>query len=580
MKPDHLPQGIDPITFQILWARVVNIADEMAATLVKTAFSHVVRDNHDYACGIYDGNGRMLAESTQCTPGQIGAMPRVVRALLASFSAESLTPGDVLITNDPWIGSGHTPDIFLATPIFHTAGLVGFAVNCAHHIDIGGRMAAPDAREVYEEGLIIPVTRFHASGVVNDDLLQLIRRNVRMPEKVVGDLRAQLAANHAGVRGICTLLDETGIAGLTDLARAITDYTERSMRAAIAEVPDGIYRNEVRIDDVGFEGRPLDVRVRLEVRDDEVHVDFVGTSGQVDLPVNCVYNITYAYTLFPIKCALHPHIPNNEGCARPIHLSVPEGTILNARFPAACMWRTSMVYFAVEAIFGALVAAIPDSVMAPSGTYPLWLQTFRGTTDDGHPFVVHFNAQGGQGARASKDGVSTTVFPPNVSNTPVEMLEAEAPLLCEKKALLPNSGGPGRHRGGLGQEVVLRNLAPHPVTGSVVGGRLGKGPPGLLGGYPGAMGRIRVNDGEVLARSRQVVLEPGEFLRLTYPGGGGFGHPFERNAEAVLDDVRRGLITADRIEADYGVALDSSLDAIDAVRTKRLRAARHSDGDA
>jgi N-methylhydantoinase B len=561
----------DPITFQVLWSRLNTIADEVATTLVKTAFSHVVRDNHDYACALYDAEGRMLAQAAQCTPGQLGAMPLVVRDFLKAYPAETLAPGDVLITNDPWLGCGHTPDIYIATPIFRDERLVGFSVNSAHHIDVGGRMSAPEAREVYEEGIILPICKLFSRGVPNDDLFRILRRNVRLADKVLGDIRAQLAANHAGARGIVELLEERRLDTLSDLAEQIIAHTEASMRAAIAEVPDGTYAHEVELEEAGRAGQPIRIQVRVEVKGDEVAVDFTGTSAQVDRPINSVYNITYAYTVFPLKCALHPHIPNNEGCFGPVRLTVPEGSVLTPRFPAACLWRTSLVYYVVEPIFGALAQAIPHRVLAPSGTYPLALEIFAGAFDDGRPFVVHYNFQGGQGARHDRDGLSTMVFPANVASTPTELLETEAPLLCERKVLLQDSGGPGRYRGGCGQEAVIRSLARQHVVVSVVGGRFRRGAEGLHGGRAGATGQVLVNDREPLTQSRQLLLQRGDFLRFRLPGGGGFGHPFERDADLVLQDVRRGLVSPERAREDYGVALGPSLSEIDPDETARLR---------
>jgi N-methylhydantoinase B len=546
---------LDSINFQILWSRIVNISDEMAITLVRTAFSHVVRENQDYGCGLYDAIGRMLGQSTHCTPGHIGAMPIVVHKMLEKYPAETLKPGDVLITNDPWLGAGHTPDFFVTTPVFRDGQLLGFAVNCAHHIDIGGRMGAPDARQVYEEGVIIPITKLYNAGEVNQELLDLLHRNVRMPEKVIGDLRAQVAANSVAARRLVSLVREWRLDDLADLTSKIIDFTEKAMRGAIAEIPDGVYEATTPIRDITEDGSAIIIKVKLTVAGSDIHVDFSGTSPQVNLPINSVYNITYAYTLFPLKCALHPHIPNNEGCARPIHLEVPEGCVLNAQFPAACMWRTSTVYSALEAIFAALSKAIPEKIMAPSGTYPLWGSIFRGEHDDGRSFVAHFNAQGGQGARYGKDGVATTVFPPNVMNTPVELFEAETPMLCEFKTLIPDSGGAGRQRGGNGQRIGLRNLGQFPIVASIVGGRLDEGASGLANGQAGSTGAIRVN-GEKLPRSRQIVLQTEHRLELTYPGGGGFGDPAERDIEAVLADVASGDITAQGAVRDYGFSAD------------------------
>jgi N-methylhydantoinase B len=561
----------DPITFQVLWSRLISIADEVSATLVKTAFSHVVRDNHDYSIGLYDAAGRMPAQSTQCTPGQIGAMPKVMKDFLKRYPADTLVPGDILITNDPWFGSGHTPDVFVAAPAFRGTRLVGFAVNSAHHIDFGGRLSAPDARDVYEEGLIIPIMKLYAAGQPNADLFDMIARNVRMPDKVIGDLRAQIAANWVGTRRLVELMDERGLEDLTGLTGQILDHTEAAMRAAIAEAPDGVYRHEVTLERPDPDGKPIRIVARVEIAGDSVHVDFTGTTEQVALPINAVTNITYAYTVFPIKCALHPHIPANEGCFRPVRMTVPEGTCLNPRFPAAVRFRTSLVYYVVEAIFGALAQAIPNKVMAPSGTYPLWLVNLAGQFDDGAPFVMHFNAQGGTGARRDRDGVSTLVFPPNVANTPVELLEVEAPLLCEGKALVPDSGGPGRHRGGLGQEIVIRNVSRAPVVASVIGGRFHEGAPGLEGGARGGTGFIAVNDGAPLGKSSQVMLAHGDRIRMRLPGGGGFGDPRQRAAEAVLADVRRGFVSLELARDDYGVALRPGGREIDAAETGRLR---------
>ena len=566
-------QRFDAVKFQVLWARVLNIADEMAATLVKTAFSHVVRDNQDYACAIYDSVGNMLAQSTQCTPGQIGAMPRVLQDFLKVYPAASLEPGDVLITNDPWLGSGHTPDIFIATPAFLGGRLIGFAISSAHHIDIGGRMASPDARDVYEEGIIIPITKLYRAGQSNDDIFNIICRNVRMADKVVGDLRAQLAANHLGAGRMARLMEDFQLGSLTDLAEAIIAHTEASMRTAIAGVPAGTYTNRVQLEDRGRDGRPLEIVVRIEVEGGDIHVDFTGTSAQVDLPINSVYNITQAYVLFPIKCALHPHIPNNTGSFRPIRITVPEGTILSAVFPAPCMWRTTVVYFVVEAIFGALARAIPDRVMAPSGTYPLWGGMYAGKLRDGRSFVFHFNAQGGQGALEARDGLSTTVFPPNVANTSVEQMEHEAPLVCERKELVPDSGGPGRRRGGLGQEVVLRNMSGNNIVASIVGGRLKAGAPGLAGGHRGRRGVIRQNDAAAFERSQQVVLKDNDTIHLSYPGGGGIGHPAERAIADVLADVERGFVSREAAQEIYGVAFSDDGTRIDPALTARRRAA-------
>ncbi|MDD9879075.1 MAG: hydantoinase B/oxoprolinase family protein [Magnetovibrio sp.] len=563
----------DPVTLQVLWSRAISITDEMATTLMQTAFSTVVRDNHDFAVGLYDAEGDLLAQANQSTPGQLYCMQRVMRDLLEAHPAETLAPGDVLIANDPWLGSGHTPDVFIATPTFRGDEIVGFGVTCAHHTDIGGRLAAPDAREVYEEGLILPICKLYERGEPNALLFQLIERNVRIPERIIGDLRAQMAANHFGGERLVAFLDDTGLERLSDLTQAVVAQTEQTMRNAIADLPDGTYTHAVELEEEDAEGARLEIRLTLTVKGDEIDIDYAGTSAQVALPINSVLNMTTAYSVFAIKCALNPHTPNNKGTSAPVRVTAPEGCLLNPVFPVAVMHRTAIVFYCVQAIFEALAAARPDRVMAPCGTYPLWVERFAGKADDGTPYVGAFNAQGGQGARAEKDGVSTTVFPANVASTSIELLEAEAPLLCDHKRLIPDSGGAGRQRGGLGQEVVLRNLAREDALLSLSGGRFHIAAPGMAGGGAGALGRIRIGDAPPEGRRRQVLLATETAASFAYPGGGGHGPAFERDPAKVLADVRLGYVTAERARTDYGVVLTDDATAIDADATARLRAA-------
>ena len=317
---------------------------------------------------------------------------------------------------------------------------------------------------------------------------------------------------------------------------------------------------------------PRVIELRLEVRGDEIFIDYEGTSPQVDLPINSVLNMTTAYTVFSIKCALHPHIPNNKGTSLPIHVSAPEGSILNPTFPAACMFRSSLIFNVVQIIFDALSRVVPEKVMAPSGTFPLWIERFGGKFDDGTPYVCGFNGQGGQGARFDKDGVTTTVFPANVSSTSIELLEVEAPLLCDRKELIADSGGPGRQRGGIAQEVVLRNLAEKPAVASLSGGRFHIAAPGMNGGGTGTHGAIRVGDGAPIPQPMQVLMPQETTVTFTYPGGGGYGPPFERDPARVLEDVRLGHVSPEQAREAYGVAVDADGHSIDADETARLRA--------
>lgn len=546
----------DAVRFQVIWSRLISVADEIATTLVKTAFSLVVRDNHDYACGLYDSKGRMLAQSTQCTPGQAGSTPRVMHDMLAQYPADQLEDGDILICNDPWIGAGHAPDVFVAQPIFHRTGLVGFACTCAHHIDMGGRLAATDARDVYEEGVIIPVSKLMRAGQPNDELFRLLRRNVRAADKVIGDLRAQIAANHAGVVGVRRMLDAFDMTGLDDLAEEVTARSEAALRGAIAQLPDGVVENEVFHEERDPEGNPIRLRLRLEIKGDRVLLDFAGTSQQVERPINAVLNITRAYAVFPFIATLTPDLPMNAGAFRPVELHVPEGTVLNPTFPAPGMYRSLLSYYTVEVIMGALAKLVPDRVMAPSGTYPLWIQKFAGQFDDGRDFVSHFNAQGGQGALSDRDGNTAVVFPGNIASTSAELFEHDTPLMVESKRLMTDSGGAGRQRGGLGQETIIRSLAHHTVRGAVSGGRFKSGANGIMGGNAGQKAEIRFNDDPPFERPSRVDYAQGDRVRLAQPGGGGFGEPKDRKRARVIEDVRQGYVSREAAKDVYGVTVE------------------------
>ncbi|WP_163849551.1 hydantoinase B/oxoprolinase family protein [Pseudooceanicola aestuarii] len=547
--------GLAAIQQQVLWSRLVAIADEIATTLVRTAFSLVVRDNHDYACSIYDARGQMLAQSMQCTPGQAGSTPMVLRDLLAVYPPETLAEGDVLISNDPWIGAGHAPDVFIATPVFRNGVLVGFTCTCAHHADMGGRLGATDARDVYEEGLIIPVTKLVSAGVEDEALVRLIRRNVRMSEKILGDIRAQMAANRVGAAGILRMMDEFDLTSLEPLADRVTAHSEAAFRAAIGRLPQGETVNEVFHELTDDAGDPIRIRVALKILEDRVQLDFTGTSPQVAKPINAVLNITRAYCVFPFIATLCPDLPMNAGAFRPVEISVPEGSVLNPTYPAPGMYRSLLSYFTVEAIMGALRKIAPDKVMAPSGTYPLWIQKFAGTGLDGRPFVTHYNAQGGQGAFRDRDGNTAVVFPGNIASTSVELFEHDGPFLVERRMLVPDTGGAGRFRGGLGQETVLRVLADAPVRSALSGGRLVEPAKGMEEGAPGGLGHISVNDGAPFRTAGRADLRQGDRVRLVQPGGGGFGPPSERAPEAIQRDLDEGYVTPEGVARDYGVPL-------------------------
>lgn len=560
------------LRFQVLWSRLISVADEIATTLVKTAFSLIVRDNHDYACALYDDLGVMLAQSTQCTPGQAGSTPSVMNDMLSVYPPETLNDGDVLICNDPWIGAGHCPDVFIATPIFHRGVLAGFACTCAHHVDMGGRLGATDARDVYEEGVIIPVSKLIRKGEPNDELFRLITRNVRTPEKVMGDLRAQISANHVGAAGIRRMMDEFDLTSLRELSNAVSARSEQALRAAIGTLPSGTVTHEVLHEITDDAGERLRLALRLDLSENGARLDFTGTSPQIARPINAVLNITRAYCVFPFIATLCPDLPMNAGAFRPIEIHVPEGTVLNPTYPAPGMYRSLLSYFTVEVIMGALQKLAPDRVMAPSGTYPLWIQKFAGKRADGRDFVTHFNAQGGQGAFHDRDGVTAVVFPGNIASTSVELFEYETPLLVRRRALIPDSGGPGKYRGGLGQETVLEARAILPIRTALSGGRFHHPAAGMEGGASGAKGEIRVNDGPAFERPDRVDLTMGDRVTLRQPGGGGFGAAQMRDPALVAADLREGYISLKAAQQEYAVSVDPESGQIDPEATHVLRA--------
>ena len=540
-----MPAKIDPITLEILWRRLISIVDESDAAVARTAFSSLLRDAHDYTCMFTDSRGRELAQGTLATPGQSGAMALGIRQLVQALPPDSLHEGDVFITNDPWALAGHLNDVCVLSPIFHRGRVVAFTACILHHSDVGGRVAS-DNREVFEEGLFIPLVRLYEAGRLNEGVLAMIRANVRTPDQVNGDIRSQIAANHVCARQIVRMLEEYGLPDLDALADEIIGRSERSIRAAIARAPAGVYRAETAIEQV--EGQP-DVLIRCAVTIDgsDITVDLTGSSPQVHWGGNVVYNFTYAYVHMAIKSIFDPEIPNNEGIAAPIHLIAPEGTVVNCRHPAAVAARMQIGHFIAEVIYRTLAPALPERVIAGSGGTPATMQMFYGRYRDGRPFHTVLIRGGGMGAGAAGDGAGSFIFPANGANTPVEILESDAPLIIERRELLAGSGGAGRFRGALGRREVFRvpddEHAPQsPVSLAIQSGRFRRPAEGLFGGGPGALAQFLVNGrpGNPYGITR---LEPGDVVTMDAAGGGGYGDPRERDPEAIARDRREGKAT-------------------------------------
>ena len=544
-----------PEALDIVWPRLIAIADEMATTMFRTAFSHDVVEVHDMSTGLYDDRGCLIGQTWLGATGHTGVMPVYGRSLLEYFPPETVRPGDVYICNDPWICNGQTADVFITTPAFRGERLIGFSINSVHHVDIGGRKGSGLSEEVYEEGLIIPPLKLYDDGAPNEQLFAILRRNVRFAEKMIGDLHAQVAAGWSGSRELVRLATEFGLDSLRGHADEIMRRTEAGMRAGIAALPDGEYHEEMEMEIEGIaEPQTLAVTVRIEGSD--VYADFTGTAAQVRRPVNCPY--TRAYVALPLKLVCDPILPNNQGTYEPLHLSVPEGTLLNPTFPAACFWRLSAGMLVSELMFRVLSRIAPDRVPADSGSMPTWQFYVNGVRPNGEAFALHQHAFGGMGGRPGDDGLASVSFPYNVRDVSIEWSEMETPVLYEARELIADSGGAGEFRGGLGQELILqayggrvRKGEPLVLSGSA--GRMRFPPRGLGGGRDGSYGAIEVNgEGIAPSSSPNVTFQEGDVVRLRLPGGGGYGDPARRRRERIEADLEAGYVTPEGARRDYG----------------------------
>jgi N-methylhydantoinase B len=527
----------DPITLEVLWTRLISIVDEAAAALVRTSFSTVVRESHDFSCVITDAEGKSLVQATDSIPSFIGTLPATIKHFLAEFPVEDLEPGDVIATNDIWQGTGHLPDISVAMPIFHDGKVVGFAGSTAHAPDIGGKIRSPEPREVFEEGFQIPIMKIISAGKADETFLRLLRKNVRAPDQVVGDLWAQITALELMDGRVGTLMKEYRLATLADLAAEIRERSERAMRAAIAALPDGVYRSELKTDGLDT---PLDLKVTLTIEGDEVLADFTGSSPQVDKAINCAMCYTYAMTAYAVKCAAAPNLPNNEGAIAPIKATAPDGTIVNPVFPAAGGSRALTGHYVPTLLFGALAQVVPERVTAATGS-PLWCINQSGVRADGRPYVAMFFFNGGMGGTAEKDGESCLSWPSNISSVPTEVMEQLAPMRVHYRRYRPGSAGQGKYRGGLGQDVLIENLAEGRSVASFLAERTKSPAPGIAGGTSGDVGALIINDKPVDPKSLHT-LEKGDRILLRTPGGGGYGNAAERDPALVERDKAQELL--------------------------------------
>jgi N-methylhydantoinase B len=545
----------DPITFAVIKSAFDSIADEMAYTVMRTARSPIVRDVLDYSATLCDAEGQIIAQA-KTVALHLGAVPDAMAEVQKHYR-DDLAPGDVIILNDPYAGGMHLPDVFMFKPIFEAETLLGFAVVIAHQCDMGGRVPgsnASDSTEIFQEGLRIPPLKLYEHGKRNTTLFDMIARNVRVPKLVHGDIEAQYAACRIGEREFQKLVARYGRDTVHAYVRELIDYAERLTRSAIATWPKGIFRFEDHIDGDGFSEEPIPIRVAITVRQDSVLVDFSGSSAQVRGAINSTMSFTHSATYLSVRCALGRDVPNNAGVFRCIEVRAPEGSILNPHPPAPVAARALTGYRVVDAMFGALAKIVPERMPA-AGEGGNTVVCIGGYDEARTPFVVVDMINGAWGGRPDKDGIEgVTNASQNMSNTPVEVLEARAPVLIETFGYLPDRCGAGRHRGGLGLVRQYRLLAPEAVL-QLRADRHRFPPYGLAGGQPARCCRNLLNpDGEAhdLPAKVTMTIHAGDVIRHEQPGGGGHGDPALRDPAAIARDLEDGKITVGHAHRFYG----------------------------
>jgi N-methylhydantoinase B len=541
------PSAMNQLHMQILWDRLLAVVEEQAQTLIRTAFSTTVREAGDLSSGVFDTKGRMLAQAVTGTPGHVNAMAASVGFFLEKHPIESLEPGDVLLTNDPWHGTGHLNDFTVVTPVFRGDRAVALFAATSHIADVGGLGFGPDGRQVFEEGLNIPIGHLFRAGELNETLMQILRANVRDPRAAEGDLYSLTACNRAGAESLLATLDEFGLADLDAAGRMIIENSRAAMLAEIRKLPLGRWRYSMRID--GYD-EPVDLVCALTIGDDGIDVDFEGTSPVCGHGVNVPLTYTQAYASFGVRCVVGNDVPNNAGSLGVVRVNAPEGCILNAPRPAAVSARHAIGQMLPDVVLGCLEE--PLGGLVPSeGASCLFGPVFlggRGVTPGsrGEPFVMNAFYAGGTGGRPGKDGLSCTAFPSGVRSTPVEITENSAPLIIWRKEYRPDSGGAGEYRGGAGQIMEFAHADGEAFAVSKMFDRVRHAPRGRQGGEPGAAARVYVKDGPELRGMGREVIPAGAGMVLETAGGGGRGDSAKRDPDAIADDLLNGLVTGDQ----------------------------------
>ena len=540
--------ALDAIRRQVMWNRLVAVVEEQAQTILHTAFGAVVREAGDLSAGIYDRRGRMIAQAVTGTPGHVNTMARAVGHFLERFPLPEMVPGDAFVTNDPWLGTGHLFDFVVVSPAFCEGRVVALFASTCHVVDVGGRGFTAEARSIYEEGVAVPHMKLRDRGRLNEDLMAILSANSRNPVEVRGDVLSLVACNDKGGERLRGMMSEFGLTEIDALADHVVDSSRKAMIEAIRAVPNGRYRTEMELD--GYE-EPLFVKAEMTVSDAEIAVDYAGTSRASRFGINSPFCYTEAYTCFGVKCVVAPAVPNNHGSLSTLRAVAEEGSAVNPVRPSPVTARHVIGQMLPDVAFGCLSQALPDGVPAESAG-SIWVLPFA-DAGEGPRFNVMNVGMGGVGARPGKDGLSVTAFPSGVGAIPVEVTEADSPLVFRRKELLPDSGGPGKHRGGLGQIIEIANVEGLPFTVSAATfDRMRNPARGRDGGRPGARGTARLASGREFADKAVHTVPRGDSLVVTLPGGGGLGDPRERSEDLVASDLRSGYVSAEGAERDYG----------------------------
>ena len=542
MNENNLIDNKNNIQNQVMWNRLLSVVEEQGQTLVRTAFSPIVRECGDISAGVFDLEGRMMAQAVTGTPGHVNSMAESVKHFINHFPLNTMFEGDIFITNDPWMGTGHLNDFVLTTPCFKDNKIVGLFSCTSHLTDIGGLGVGPDATDIHMEGLYIPMLKLADKGVMNKTLLKLIGQNTRQPVETEGDVYSLAACNDIGCKRLVEMMKEFKIDDLKKLSDFIYDKSLSAVENEIKKIPNGVYKNSMMID--GFE-KDIKLEAKLKVSDNFISVDYTGTSDKSKFGINVPLSYTKAYTCFGLSCLVSAEIPNNAGSLKPFEIDAPIGSILNAPYPAAVCARHIIGQMLPDVVFGCLEKAIPEKVPA-EGASCLWNITFRGKTDRGPNnnslFAVTAVVNGGTGARPNKDGLSATAYPSGVRGTPVEINEAVAPLLFLKKEYNPGSGGKGKFNGGLGQVIEIKSAIDEDMDLLASFDRIKFPARGRSHGENGNAGQVSIKNKRKLNGKGTQVIKAGEILQIFTPGGGGLGGYSDRDKELIETDIENELI--------------------------------------